>query len=85
MIKARILPFLSWTCTECGMLHDRDLNAAHNIKEFGFKALSTERGEVKPVEKPTADDRSSEPKKQCFREAGKVRMISSDAHAFRRG
>lgn len=75
----------SWMCTECGTLHDRDLNAACNVKEFGLKALSTERGEVKPVEKPTVDDRSQEPKKQCFREAGKVRIFSSDAHAFRRG
>lgn len=45
----------SWTCEACGTHHDRDLNAAHNIKEFGLNALSTERGEVKPVDCPLVD------------------------------
>ena len=47
----------SWTCSECGTHHDRDFSAACNIKEFGLKALPTERGKVKPVDCPTVDDR----------------------------
>ena len=47
----------SWTCPECGTYHDRDFNATCNIKEFGLKALPSERGKVKPVDCPTVDDR----------------------------
>jgi putative transposase len=38
-----------WTC-ECGVTHDRDLNAAINIKNIG---LSGRRTPVEPVELPT--------------------------------
>ncbi len=44
-----------WTCPNCGMKHDRDGNAAHNIRAEGIRilqtdgaAVSAEGGEVRP-------------------------------------
>ena len=46
------------------------------LKEFGLKALPTERGEVKPVDCPTVDGRALAPKKLWQGESGKERIIN---------
>ena len=76
----------SWTCPECATFHDRDFNAACNIKEFGLKALPTERGKVKPVDCPFVDDRPRVLKSNGRKKQEKRGDICiSEAHAFRRG
>jgi len=41
-----------WQCTVCGTKHDRDINAAKNIKVAGLKKLSGRGTPSEPVELP---------------------------------
>ena len=60
--------------------HDRDMNAARMIAKLGMDSLPTGRGEVRPVELPSVDDRTQVPKKHDsdMREAGTVQGAASD-------
>ena len=42
----------TWTCTKCGTVHDREWNAAKNIKQFGLAktGVPTDSGELTPME-----------------------------------
>ena len=66
----------SWTCPECGIAYDRDINAARNIRDWAFNAwnrdqdeikIPTDGGEVKSV-RPKGDTQRK-PKKMA---SGKV-------------
>lgn len=74
-----------WTCSKCGSHHDRDLNAAINIRNTGIYALPTERRKVKAVESPTMDDRSAKNLRSSgSRKQQKLGGISANACVSRR-
>lgn len=52
MKKDLTLNIREWKCEECGILHDRDINAAKNIKCFGLhvKNVGAERPNLKLLE-----------------------------------
>ncbi|MFJ1219161.1 zinc ribbon domain-containing protein, partial [Yersinia enterocolitica] len=39
-MKSMPLDVRKWTCSECGAAHDRDINAARNIKAAGLAVLA---------------------------------------------
>ena len=66
-------------------MHDRDGNASKMIAKLGRDSLPRVAGEVKPVERPTVDDKEKSPKKQCpdMEEAGKVPALDAGSSIFK--
>ena len=72
--KSLTLKDREWACPECSVIHDRDINAALNIKNEGIRILNIKElipirnGKFKPVDYPTMDEplmlKSSDSRKQ---------------------
>ncbi len=72
----------SWTCLECGTLHDRDLNAAKNILAAGLAVLSRE------VEKACGEDIRPKQSPRVTARKGRLTSVKQEttpnAHAHAR-
>ena len=79
------LSIRTWECPACHTVHDRDGNASKMIAKLGRDSLPRVAGEVKPVERPTVDDKEKSPKKQCpdMEEAGKVPALDAGSSIFK--
>ena len=66
-----------WTCPVCGEIHDRDFNAAMNIKNEGKRILGTRYPEVTLVDYPTMDDKEAIPLRSSDRKKQEERIIES--------
>ena len=63
----------NWTCNVCNTNHDRDFNAAANIRDFGMNQyqLRQELSEVKPLEKKALTKNRKKLGETVFDELGK--------------
>ena len=69
-----------WTCLGCGSLHERDLNAALNLKNAGFELPGAGRGDrVRPAMPAVADEASKEAESEAGCTGIPVHQISSDS------
>ena len=69
----------TWTCPECNAFHDRELNAAINIKRFGLikTGVPTDSGELTPVD--TVTSALSLLEKEGIRQ---VKWLKQEAHVL---
>lgn len=68
----------AWTCSSCTTQHDRDVNAAINIRNEGLRILALGTG-------ATAEGGSVSPKRGRKKSTVGQELLSSEAHAIPQG
>ena len=72
--RAEGLGVREWTCSKCGTHHDRDTNAAINIKHRGLEFLASEiNGSSTVVPKHKKECARTKVNKQCVEKTNVVR------------
>jgi len=67
VVESLSLSVREWVCTECGMIHDRDVNAAINILNKGYFDLTGV-----PLSAESVDYRRGEDVRRCYSDANLV-------------